>query len=141
MKYVDIFLLLGLIGLTLFGALGLHLGMQGHDGGCIAAATQGVDCPRQGDFLGFLTFHFEVFKDLSTVVLNENLLILLVTLILATIGWFLGTLFANLVSLKPSSGGYPGGRQEFFDPSSQSRLVHWLALHEKSPTRLSGRTM
>jgi hypothetical protein len=68
MRYLGIFLIIGFIGLAVFGFFGMHSGMQDHDGDCAVATVQGGDCPKQSNLFNYLTFHLEVFRSFSIAI-------------------------------------------------------------------------
>ncbi len=136
MKYFGVFLIMGFVGISVFGAFGMHTGMQNHNGGCIAATAQGADCPKQGNPLEYLTFHLDAFRDFSTVIFEENLLAYLLVLALLAAGVGLALLLGNLAPPQSDLAYFRYGQGENFNSPPKLRLLRWLALHENSPATL-----
>jgi len=88
-------LLISFVSIAVFGIFGMHAGMQDHGGGCIAAAAQGTDCPKQADPVEYLTFHLDAFRDFSTATFGDIATSLLI-LSLLVIGIVFGGLRGNL---------------------------------------------
>ncbi len=129
-------MLVGFISIAMFGILGMHAGMQNHEGGCITAVTQGADCPKQGNALEYLTFHLNAFRDFSAVIFEENLLAFLLALIMLTVGVGLSLFFGNLAPPQLGLARLRYRQRENFNSSPERQLLRWLALHENSPTTL-----
>ena len=125
MKYFIVFLLISFVGLAVFGAFGLHLGMQNHDGGCIAADVKGVDCPKQNSLLAYITFHLDAYKDFSLASLSNIISVLLLALALVIFGFL----------LKPPKLAFFRARLRNFSPRErrEQKFSRWLSLHENSP--------
>ncbi|OGY60967.1 MAG: hypothetical protein A3I33_00190 [Candidatus Colwellbacteria bacterium RIFCSPLOWO2_02_FULL_45_11] len=132
MKYFGIFLLIGFVGLAVFGTFGVHTGMQNHESGCIAAAIQGTDCPKETNLFEYVTFHLGTYKDFSLATIDNNVVSsLLLTLIYLL---FAGLALSQIYSLKsPQLVSYNRLTNSLYNPQEQ-RLAHWLALHKNSPT-------
>ncbi len=102
--------------------------MDEHGVNCIAtvARAQGVLCPPGTSEFSLLSFHLGAFKNFSTAVLSAlTAAILALVLIAAT----------NFPTLVPEQAVL--SFQKSADPQSASlhkKLIHWVALHEKSPT-------
>ena len=133
-------LLVGFVGIALFGAFGVfgvHEGMQSHGGtanhaeACVVAAAQGIDCPKQINLIGYITFHLEAYKGFSLAVLGANALgaFLSVVASLIVIGF---ALLSPQLSLSPQHA-FHHRRGESFLPSQTQELRHWLAFHQNSP--------
>lgn len=129
-------LLISFVSIAVFGIFGMHMGMQNHDGGCIASSVQGTDCPKQSDPISYLTFHIDAFKGFSNVVFGENFLASLLALVLLAVGVGLAFLFGNLVPPKLSPSYIYYRKCESFKSPPEQQFLRWLALHEKSPTTL-----
>ncbi len=130
MKYLSTLLLIGFIGLVVFGVFGMHVEMQNHNGGCIVATARGMYCPKQSNPVDYLTFHLYAFKNFLTATLSDVASSLLFFSLLA-IGIFFSAL---LVNLTPPKFAYCRlKRSDSFSPPSQYELIRWLALHENSP--------
>ena len=125
MKYFVAFLLLSFVGLAVFGAFSLHLGMQNHEGGCIAADAKGIDCPKQNSLLAYITFHLSAYKDFSLATLTNLISVFLLALLLVVFGFI----------LKPPKLTFYRARLRNFSPPSRrkQKFARWLSLHENSP--------
>lgn len=142
MKYFGIILMVGFVGISVFGSFGMHtqadMNMQGHDmpsSNCIGATAQGVDCPKQADPIDFATFHIDAFRGFSLATFGENLMGMLL-LIFATL-IFIGLAFFSPRLFKiPKLAFYRQHFRDFISSPQQQQLIRWLALHEKSPTTL-----
>lgn len=126
-------LLISFVGMAAFGILGMHAGMQNHDGGCITSSVQGTDCPKQGDPISYLTFHIDAFREFSNAVFDENLLASLLALALLVVGVGLAFLSGNLAPPKLNPGYIFYRKRESFRSPPQQQFLRWLALHENSP--------
>lgn len=121
------------MALALFGAFGVHIDLQSHGGDCITAAISGVDCPRQVNLFGYLSFHLNALKIFSNATFSPSLLSLLLLLALAaTIGASVTAsntrvLNKNLILARVRAN--PSLRF-----SAQNNFLAWLATHENSPT-------
>ena len=121
------------IGIAVFGFVGMHHGMQVHDGGCIAATSQGTDCPKQANPVDYAVFHLDAFKSFSLASFRESPLnvFLLAFAALFLIGFgFFPRFFLRPPHLILSQSTF---RDTFFSPQKQE-ITHWLALHENSPS-------
>lgn len=108
MKLFAKFLLVGFVGIAVLSPFGMHVSaigsdMAGHDsniGNCIAAVTQGVDCPIEVGSMGFAAFHLDAFRVFSTATISENLfyaISLAFLLLVAVSSSFVGSASLNLV--------------------------------------------
>ena len=131
-----ILLFVSFIGIAMFGIFAMsHNDMRDHDGGCFAAITKGIDCPQTINPVAFAFFHLNIFKDFSLAVFNYNTA---ATILFALTLFFLA---GFLVSSPPifSFTRYNSFRfwlKHCFISSRSKKLVHWLVLHENSPTIL-----
>ena len=124
------FLVVSFVGIAVFGALAMNHG-AGHEAfGCIAAAANAVDCPEGANLFSLATFHFDAFKNFSNAIFGENVLNLLL-LALALVFVLAVTVFSSffitpqpLRRLERTLGFFP----------QKQELIHWLSLHENSPT-------
>lgn len=130
MRYAGVFLLVGFVGIAVFGIFGVHAGMQNHNSGCIAATAQGTDCPKQNNLLAYLAFHLSAFKSFSTAAFGDAAISLLLFSLLA-----IGVVFGVDPKNSPAqqSAYYRLTSPALFRPLPHYGLVHWLALHENSP--------
>lgn len=140
---LTIFLILGFLGIAVFGVFAMDFGMNGgehgHDG-CIAAIAQGGDCPKWQNSFSLLIFHLDAFRGFSTAVFSDyfaNALVLLSILMpIAVFGFFAGMrrvtpeLATNCRRISPAELSSFQARQKF---------MHWLALHENSPQSFTWR--
>lgn len=139
---LTIFLIVGFLGIAVFGVFAMDFGMNGgehgHDG-CIAAIAQGGDCPGWQSGLSLLIFHFDAFRGFSTAVFSDyfaNALVLLSILMpLAVFGFF-----AMMRQMTPELASHRCyfGFADFASFRTQQQLTHWLALHEISPPFILG---
>ncbi len=130
MKGISLILIASFTVLTLLGIWSIHQGMQSHNGGCIAAVTQGTDCPQKDGFLDFLSFHVDAFKDLATVTLTNAFALtsLILLAIMATgRGGLAGATLPTFVPERVRASSY----RSF---SSKQKRADWLAFHQNSPT-------
>jgi hypothetical protein len=118
-------LLISVVALAVFGAFGMHAGMQNHDGNCIAAQARGVDCPKQNSLLAYITFHLDAYKDFSLTTLSSIISVLLLALALIIFGFI----------FKPPKLAFFRARLRNFSPPSKrkQKFSRWLSLHENSP--------
>lgn len=132
---ITILLTLSFAGIAIFGAFAMNHEM-GHDsdfGSCIGATTQGIDCPTGKDFLPFVGFHLDAFKNMSTTILGQSVLFFLLLIGLS----FLYIVFGYGKSKRESDTPHRLQRFKIFLEQSltfsQQKIVRWLALHENSP--------
>jgi len=127
-------LLVSFVGVAVFGFSGIHYSdSQNHGGGCVFAASQGVDCPTQGSSVGYLTFHLDAFKGFSTAIFGESVMSLLL-LVLASL-FFIGRVcFVHSLFWPPKFALYRYRSKGSFPLPQTQELTRWLALHENSPT-------
>ncbi len=132
MKYLGTFLLIGLIGVAVFGVFGIHT-MNHSDGGCPIAITRGVVCPETGNIIKSLNFHLDALRDFSLATLGGQVSAFFLFFALLALWAFLGTPFGKyLVSPSFSFSGCRYGVEQFSLPSKK-KFLRWLALHENSP--------
>ena len=83
---LTILLILGFIGITIFGFAIMHYGNGYGSGNCIAAIILGTDCPRANDALAFATFHINALNFFTTAVFGlssfANILLIFLALII-----------------------------------------------------------
>ena len=132
MKYLGVLLLIGFVGLAVFGIFSMNY-TNGHDhDGCMAATAQGVDCPKEANLIDFVAFHFDAFRGFSLATFSESimstLLLAFASLLLFSLAFFSPHLF------KPPQLAFNKYRfRDSFSPPQKQELIHWLALHENSP--------
>jgi len=127
-------LLVSFVGIGFLGFAGMyHSNQQNHNDGCIWATSQGINCPKQSNPINYLTLHLNAFKDFSTVIF-DNVATTLLIFSLFIVGATLGILLENLAPPKLSLAYQRLKRSDSFHSSFQYKLIHWLALHENSPT-------
>ena len=129
---LTILLVSSFIGIAAFGFVGMHRGMQAHDGDCIAATVQGAGCPKQASPADYAAFHLDAFKIFSSAAFSENflsvLLLAFTALFLIGLGFFRQFLFRPPQPIL--------SRHKFrntFSFPQKRELARWLALHENSP--------
>ncbi len=104
-----------------------------HGGGCVAALSQGVNCPALVNPLAALQLHFNAFKSFSTAVLGNTTLAILLALLWSLIVPLLfksGRIFADIPDDFSEEDIY-----DFLPPVSR-KLLAWISFHEHSPTSL-----
>lgn len=134
MKCLGTCILVGFVGLAIFGVFWVHGGTQVHDGGCIAAMVQGMDCPKQGSLSDFFAFHLNAFKNFSAVVFGGIPISLLAVYALAV--WCMVRLLWRDALQKPDVAHAAKTRLYAHGFLFQQGLIRWLAFHEHSPTLL-----
>lgn len=128
------FLIIGFIGIAVFGVFAMNHGSGHSHNGCIAATVQGTDCPKEENSLSFLNFHLDAFRSFSTATFGEYLasaLLLLIALVLTVAVGIIG-----IIHSAPPVLATNYRRRQFLESHSfpfQRELTHWLALHENSP--------
>jgi len=129
-----ILLIMGFLGIAVFGVFAMNHGAEHGHNGCIAATAQGTDCPKGENTLSFLSFHLDAFRSFSTAIFGENLantLILLIALVLAVAFGVVAS-----INLAPSTLAINYYRRQFLESYSspfRRKLTRWLAFHENSP--------
>ncbi|MDP1689397.1 MAG: hypothetical protein Q8L47_04725 [bacterium] len=109
--------------------------MEGTHNACIAATARGESCPLENNLSQVLTYHFDSFRSFSTATLSDNLsrmLLFLFALTLISGFW----VFKNIGSILAISTSSQNNRP-FLKPREslfQLNLIHWLSLHENSPS-------
>ncbi|MBI4089924.1 MAG: hypothetical protein HY421_00810 [Candidatus Kerfeldbacteria bacterium] len=125
-------LLIAVLGAAVLWSNGAHFG--NHQGICVAASMQGAECP-ESTTLAALIFHANALKNFQ---LSEsvNSSFLLATLLLILVTGF-RILSKSILSPPVEIARL---RAQTITPKPRSQQFNrWLALHEISPTRLSGR--
>ncbi|MFW0838180.1 MAG: hypothetical protein ACKKL5_04245 [Candidatus Komeilibacteria bacterium] len=134
MKYlITAIILVSFIGIATFGVFGMHIGAQHHDGGCVAAAIEGVDCPQQSSPVDYLAFHLTVFHNISTTT-SSNISIALFIFSLFVVAIIFGVSKENSVSAKLAY--YLRKWLDLFKLPFRDKALRWLTLHENSPAIL-----
>lgn len=130
------FLIFSFIGVAVFGIFSMHADTQNHDGGCIAMASQGKDCPKQINPFDYTAFHLNAFRGFSTTTFNNGFSASLLLLFLLVAGMGVGVRGDKLISqeLSLATSHRPGS--ELFDRSQKYKFLRWLSLHENSPAAL-----
>src|SRR3989338_312693 len=129
-------LVVSFVGVAVFGFFGMGHSEQSHEGGCIAASTQGADCPPNSDPIDSASFHLDAFKTFSAATFEKSTLASLLTLLLLAMVAVLGLLSGNLVSPKLNLAYLRSKRSEYFNLPPEYNLIRWLRLHENSPANL-----
>jgi len=130
------FLIASFVGVAVFGVFGMGHSEQGHNGGCIAASTQGVDCPTNSDPIDSAAFHLNAFKTFSAATFEKSTLASLLTLLLLAMAAVLGLLSGNLTAPRLNLASSRFKRPEYFNLPPEHKLTRWLRLHENSPANL-----
>ncbi|OGY68770.1 MAG: hypothetical protein A2214_01115 [Candidatus Harrisonbacteria bacterium RIFOXYA1_FULL_48_8] len=115
-----ILLAISFVGIASFSVFTMSHGAEHNGIGCVAAAAQGIDCPKAGSLFSFLAIHLNAFHIVSAAVF-------FVLAIGLGIVWKFqfSPPFVQSVALRYFS-------KRLF----QQRLTRWLALHENSPAIL-----
>ncbi len=126
-------LLVGFVGIAVFGFLGMHVDMESHENaGCIASMSQSAECPATTP-ADSSAFHVNAFKGFSLATFDHTFmtgLLLAFAFSFVTIASWLATYFLWSI---PSV--FDRDRPRTILTSLQKIvLTHWLALHENSPS-------
>ena len=132
MKYLATLLLItSFVGVGIFGfALFDHAMMDGSNGGCVASAIDGTECPT--NIVAMVSHHVSAIQTLTTTLpASSNWLLLLASLLLVSVSIFL--FYKDL--LLPKSELLPQRLRDLSLSSLRSRqkIVSWLSLFELSP--------
>ena len=120
------------ISIAVFGVFSMHFGMQSHNGNCVAAAVQGTDCPKQNNLFDFIFFHFNAFKNILTV--NFGNIMALITVLFVFLAVLV--LLENFSQPKLNFAFYKLRSFESLNLFHKYKFLHWLSLHENSPSVL-----
>ena len=132
---ISVFTIIGFISVAVFGFAAMNHNSNYSHGGCVAAATQGTDCPKGSDVTAFLNFHFYAFRSFSLATIGENVMSALSLAFTSLL--FIGPAFFSFFLLHPPKlVFYRYQFQNSFPPPQKQKLTRWLALHENSPTIL-----
>lgn len=133
MKYLAPLLIISFIGIGVFGFAFSDMSM-GHQGGCIASAIDGTECPT--NIAQFATHHVEAIQSLTTTIIPPigSWLLLLASLLL--IGATLAFLYENLLYPKLEFHRSRLRETELNLSHSKQKIISWLALFELSPALL-----
>ena len=125
---LSVLLIASLIGIAALGALSVHAGMQRHKGACALAVAQGTDCPQLANFLDYASFHANALKNFSLATLASFFALALVAVL-----WVLAQDAFQLPRLRyVRSTTYADAERTL----STYAFIHWIALHEHSPSIL-----
>jgi len=129
-------LIVSFSGAVVFGFV-IMMDNGGGYGSCFATAMNGTTaCPLGNNTLAFLAFHLNTFKSFATALMGENTALFLVfalSIILGMAGIFLlRKAFSKFEIFPLFFGRYLFSVQ--FVPLAKNQFIHWLALHENSPT-------
>ena len=132
MKYLaTLLLIMSFVGVGIFGfALFDHAMMDGSNGGCVASAIDGTECPT--NIVAMVSHHISAIQTLTTTLpASSNWLLLLASLLLVSVSIFL--FYKDL--LLPKSELLPQRLRDLSLSSLRSRqkIVSWLSLFELSP--------
>lgn len=143
MKYFGFLLMMGFIGISVFGTFGMHtqadMNMRGHDmpaSNCIGTTAQGVACPEQANPIDFAAFHIDAFKRFSTATFGESVItglsLAFASLVFMGLAFFFPHRFdpLQLAFYRHHRSG------DSFSPPQEREYLRWLALHENSPATL-----
>ena len=131
-----VFMILGFIGVAVFGFLAMGEHGPGHNfSGCIAALQGKADCSAFGGLVSFASFHLDAFKVFSSANFSAATAVGLVLFSAALV--FSTASASRLFDLRfskntdSSAVTYSVG-YGFYTPLEQN-LKNWFALHENSP--------
>ena len=133
MKYLaTLLLIMSFVGVGIFGfALFDHAMMDGSNGGCVASAIDGTECPT--NIVAMVSHHISAIQTLTTTLpASSNWLLLLASLLLVSVSIFL--FYKDL--LLPKLESLPQRLRELTLHSlySRQRIISWLSLFELSPS-------
>jgi hypothetical protein len=130
-SFLTILLVTSYIGVAVFGFLGMHHKGAHGNGGCIASAARGMDCPKEAGPIDLETFHLDAFRSFSLATLGESITSML-SLAFASL-FFLSLVFPAAF-FRPLQFVFYRQRFRRFFSREQQALIRWLALHENSPS-------
>lgn len=134
---VPITLLVAVTALLALGAFAVNMqgGMQGESAvSCIAVAAKGVSCPENAGPIEFLSFHFNVLKDLAAAGAGAFAAAVLLTAMIAT-AFVISRGAAGPVIPSFAYERQLASRQPHaFTPPILQELRCWTALHVESPS-------
>lgn len=130
-----IFLIIGFIGIAVFGVFAMNHGSGYGHSGCIAVTAQRADCPRGESALSFIAFHLDAFHGFTTAIFGDNSANALILLIALTFAAVVGI----ILRIRPFSATVEANyyHKQFLESrhfSPQRKFIHWLALRENSPS-------
>jgi len=133
MKYLATLLLItSFVGVGIFGfALFDHAMMDGSNGGCVASAIDGTECPT--NIVAMVSHHVSAIQTLTTTLpVSSNWLLLLASLLLVSVSIFL--FYKDF--LLPKLESLPQRLRDLTLHSlySKQRILSWLSLFELSPS-------
>ena len=133
MKYLaTLLLIMSFVGVGIFGfALFDHAMMDGSNGGCVASAIDGTECPT--NIVAMVSHHVSAIQTLTTTLpASSNWLLLLASLLLVSVSIFL--FYKDL--LLPKLESLPQRLRDLILHSlySKQRITSWLSLFELSPS-------
>ncbi|OHB22846.1 MAG: hypothetical protein A2939_03500 [Parcubacteria group bacterium RIFCSPLOWO2_01_FULL_48_18] len=123
------------LAVTIFGVFAMNHGSGHSHNGCIAAIVQGVDCPKEDNALSSIAFHINAFRGFSTATFNDNLASALLLFIALALTIVIGVI-ASVHPAQPicAANCHRGRFLKLYSFPLQQELVHWLTLHENSPS-------
>ena len=133
MKYLaTLLLIMSFVGVGIFGfALFDHAMMDGSNGGCVASAIDGTECPT--NIVAMVSHHVSAIQTLTTTLpASSNWLLLLASLLLVSVSIFL--FYKDF--LLPKLESLPQRLRDLTLHSlySKQRIISWLSLFELSPS-------
>jgi len=133
MKYLaTLLLIMSFVGVGIFGfALFDHAMMDGSNGGCVASAIDGTECPT--NIVAMVSHHVSAIQTLTTTLpVSSNWLLLLASLLLVSVSIFL--FYKDF--LLPKLESLPQRLRDLTLHSlySKQRILSWLSLFELSPS-------
>lgn len=132
---VTTFLIVGFVGIAVFGAFAMNHGSGNGHSGCIVVTAQKAICPMGGNAFSFIAFHFEAFRSFTTAIFDDGFIgmtaSLIVSFLILAIGFFVKINSTPLL-IKTDYNFSRFSESNYFSP--QQKLIHWLALRENSPS-------
>ena len=121
------------VSIAVLGIYTMNHGGEPAHSGCLAATANGAPCRDESNAWSFLALHLDAFKSFSIATMGSSLAFFLV--ILTILVSFVYKVLPRVPSLtlplsctaqkqRPYSSEYPNRLQ----------FIHWLALHENSPS-------
>ena len=147
-RTTPILLLVAVTALLAFGAFAMNMNMQGGVQGksavsCIAVAVRGVSCPENAGTIGFLSFHFNAWKDLAAARAGMFAAAAVLATLAAAFAASRAPRFGAAASRRASGllmlsfawqSRLRAREPDAFTPPFLQELTHWIALHEQSPS-------
>ncbi|HEY4497317.1 MAG TPA: hypothetical protein VJC20_00970 [Candidatus Paceibacterota bacterium] len=126
-------ILFSFVGIAVFGFTAMsHESDHGY--GCIATTAQGINCSNENRAINLVSFHANSFKGFSTALVGQSVAVLLFSLFLLAMGIWIS--FTHRLAPQSNISTRQRHRSRSFVPPFKTEFIHWLALHENSPSTL-----